>query len=190
MKQKLGIILAAALVAAISVNMAGCGSSAQNETTAQSSSATQSTSESSGQSGNSKTSQVDTMKLTLTDGTVEEFKGDELQKLAYSNNAAANKYCGAAVEMTTKVKKVTSWEFQDQIEFTNCTAVIDYHNSGQGHIDSISTLRQGDTLKVTGVIKRFEGGNCTPTIYTWSSSDKADESTTNSVKFTAEKVEG
>lgn len=180
MKQKLAMILAAALVAAISVNMSGCGNSTQNE------SSVQSTSESSAQSGNSEASQIDTMKLTLTDGTVEEFKGDELQKLAYSNNAAANKYCGAVVEMTTKVKKVSSWEYLDEIEFTNCTKVIDNHNAGEGHLGSISTstLRQGDTLKVTGVIRRFEGGNCTPTIYTWSSSDKTYAST-----FTAEKVE-
>lgn len=109
MKRKLATILAVAMVAAISMNMTGCESAAQSGNSTQGENTAQSENKTSEQSGSAATTQVDTMKLTLTDGTVEEFEGKELSDLAYSNNAAANKYRDAAVEMTAKVYKVTEY---------------------------------------------------------------------------------
>lgn len=191
MKQKLRMILAAALVTAVSVNMAGCGSSAQNESSAQSSSATQSTSESTEQSGNSEASQVDTMKLTLTDGTVEEFKGDELQKLAYSNNAAVQKYLGAAIEMTAKVKKVTAHDYgigygAGDIELSNMTKVK-YKSK---NLDFVSTLKEGDTLKVTGILAYFYTGPEYPTVVEYEKPTEINGTTIEDTTITMEKVEG
>lgn len=188
MKRKLATILAVAMVAAISMNMTGCGSAAQSGNSTQGENTAQSENKNSEQSGSAETSQVDTMTLTLTDGTVEEFKGKELYDLASQNNAAAQKYRGAGVEMTAKVKKVTS-SIKDygKIEFTNY-AVVEYNPKW---VDFVSTLKQGDTLKVTGHISTFDYSGRTPTIYTYYVPKEENEATAGDTKFefSIEKVE-
>lgn len=186
MKRKLATILAVAMAAAISMNVTGCGSAAQSGNSTQGENTAQSENKNSEQSGSTETSQVDTMTLTLTDGTVEEFKGKELYDLAYSNNAAANKYRDAAVEMTAKVYKVTSFsDTTGKIEFTN-KAVVNYKSKW---VDFVSTLKQGDNLKVTGYIVNFGDANFTPTISTTYVPKSINETTVDDDAFKMEKVE-